>query len=1430
MKQYIAIILLGLGMGRTALAGPSPLWANYGFIDTPPVVDATTFYNAGEISVTTVTGLSITNILRTEGEFGAFSSYPFMTKDTLNWTNASSGFMEGTPGFEFDTATSTSRHNSSSFVNAGTMIGLDQEAIPYLFATIGAATPPVTPVPALSGNIPSQLLVLATNILNTGIMTVGNCGLLSLTGNNVTNSYATLVAGSVNTAGLVPDPLDTTGLQGEESVIDGAFNNGPYYYVPSPGVADLFWGITNALTIDLTGFDPPNDVDNIPTRSLRGYGFTPFFPINLDTGQYSVSAVLTGDATGTNFYYNIVFVNTNFSNTNLFANVGFTSVDAFLDYDSTTVAINQFALEAIVQIAEPVYDIVTGQTVTNGIYLIDDGAILPTMSLAQNASEPGSSPSNGDNRPNAFEITTETPFEWADALEVAASDAFPYEPDLLWTNQEFMNQKVPFEISEYGAQIGHNPADLTGSFASLLDTNAIAADELIFLPVNLPDPTNQPGRIEITAGNLDITQSKLRSEGMVILNVSNLVGGGTALEDWGEMNASIGATNGALVVSNFFPTTFNRVRGDIYAWSATWANVQTNLGSFANSNNPAPVTNNIFYHVLIVDQNIFGSFPSTVRNLTLNSKDSIVLQDNLNVINQVAINTSNLTINGSTFFSQNAATFTPSFTPTLKNLFISPTGFLGAANTLDLGFNVNDSVSSPTGRKYTINSITNFGQMAAVAPLLQSAVLENDGVISAEDGGSIIIEANTLALGQALPGTTNFIDADANVYLSAANIEASNSVIAAGLTENASLTLDATEKLTDFVPGVPATNTNSAIMNFWSTTAGFSLPVKPATGDLFGTEITTISSNAEPAIHVWAGTDLGPVNAGFTNNEVIGRLVLDRLSTAAVLRFSAAGAANAMYVDYLQLTNFSLSDYRHGLVIDPNFTIYFADSNLDPEKLMEVYPRLVWVQSFAGPNSTQIVPYLNSSNVCYMNAALAQSSEISFFNGVANFYNQPYVLNNPNNPTNYLPCPGDEITTKSLLVATPVAGESNALNLNLVNVYVNGLGTVSSDLKPGKVVFGNAYTLTATPAKGWLFENWSGLSLPNSALATSHILSFNVASNTFITANFITNPFPSLEGSYNGLFYVPGSVNPASAGFFSLRLTSSGSFSGRLLMGATAYNFSSVFSATGSAQVLASSGGKSLVINLQLDTTGQTGRILGDINGGTWDATLAADIAPVWTVNNPSTLVGSYTMALPWELGGTSYGSGAVTKQGVLNMTGTLADGIAFSASAPVSKAGQWPFYVYAASGKDSLLGWVSVSNGTNGLSGTNITWSKAASKGPLYAAGFVNNLALVGSTWLAPAKTYSPLSLADPVVVLNNGGLTDSLTINVAPETSLSFGAVNLSLSIKAPSGSFSGWFVNPNTGRKQTMSGVILQNVGQARGFFLGTNESGGVLLQSQ
>ena len=60
--------------------------------------------------------------------------------------------------------------------------------------------------------------------------------------------------------------------------------------------------------------------------------------------------------------------------------------------------------------------------------------------------------------------------------------------------------------------------------------------------------------------------------------------------------------------------------------------------------------------------------------------------------------------------------------------------------------------------------------MIAAAPQLQSAIFENDGEIVANNGGSMLIQANSLRLGLALTNATNYLFADGNVGSSAASI------------------------------------------------------------------------------------------------------------------------------------------------------------------------------------------------------------------------------------------------------------------------------------------------------------------------------------------------------------------------------------------------------------------------------------------------------------------------------------------------------------------------------------------------------------------------------------------------------------------------------------------------------------------------------------
>jgi hypothetical protein len=974
------------------------------------------------------------------------------------------------------------------------------------------------------------------------------------------------------------------------------------------------------------------------------------------------------------------------------------------------------------------------------------------------------------NRPNAFVITTETPEFWETPSTFNQAN-FPYDPGLIYEANAYSDTDVTYAAAEYGAQIGRNPAELDGGFdfQSAIGTNVVGTNGIIegdildfYGLVILPDPTNEPARIELTANQLNLSNSRLRAEGMVIVNATNLAGTAAGY-DWGEINAQLGAANGSLVVSNFFPTNFQRLRGDVYAWSANWVNTFTN-----------GITNTFHYNLLVVDQNLGGNFQSAIRNLSLTGSNSINVQDSVYVINQAYFNTTNLTFSSNAVFTQNAGSLVGANMPALKNFLVNSNGVLEVDNVLDIGLDQTKIQAPPANRQYTIASITNLGQIEATESLFQSAVFENDGGIMS--GSSMIIKAQTLDMGLELTNQVNFMYVSGSLNLSAQNISVTNSYIYTEDTATgggSSLTLETTSdgQITDGVPNTPATN--NVLNNFWYVTGGFNLPVKPATGDLFGTEIETIATNSTIAQHIWAGRgDYTNVVDGFADNVVIGHLILSRQSAGAELHFSGAGVSNGMYVDYLELDTNSLSytDYREGLVIDTNLTIYFADSNVDPNKLATVYTnRLVWVTNFWGPNSTVMVTNkLHTNQVCAMNAAVADSLDpaVAFFPPTLNYDNQPYVLNNPDPPYNWFntngECPSFTITI-----------ESAARILDDITNFASVKGTYNG-----------------------LFHDTNQLSSANSGFFT-----FTLSKNETFSGRLLMGPTNyTFSGSGSNKFNTNGAA----------RVTAK---HGRESL---AVNLQLVDTADGTPGVQGYVSNETWVAQLQ-----------GDLKPD-WTAKNPSPYAGQYTM----ILTNGGTNNVP---GGDSYGSLTVSKLGVLSVAGKLADGNAFSQSVPISTNGLWPFYTYVAEGGDFLLGWIAFQTSDSGavtLGQTNLFWSKApSSKDRYYPAGFSStNFDLAGSPYAFPGRNSSGLTLTNPVVILSGGGLV-AMTNPVAYNEKLVYANSNLTLSINPTVGSFTGRLKLAEDGPSIKMDGVVLQDQEGAFGFFLSTNdESGVVLLQSQ
>ena len=124
---------------------------------------------------------------------------------------------------------------------------------------------------------------------------------------------------------------------------------------------------------------------------------------------------------------------------------------------------------------------------------------------------------------------------------------------------------------------------------------------------------------------------------------------------------------------------------------------------------------------------------------------------------------------------------------------------------------------------------------------------------------------------------------------------------------------------------------NGAINSF-TCHNGFNLWVKPTSGDLLGTTITSVATNGVIE-HVWAGEDrLANDLSGYTNNVAVGTLALvaNTQGRPPVFEFSGATGNNATYVGLLDLSQLTTdsNSITSMIQIDPGMKIYFQSVNL----------------------------------------------------------------------------------------------------------------------------------------------------------------------------------------------------------------------------------------------------------------------------------------------------------------------------------------------------------------------------------------------------------------------------------------------------------------------------------------------------------------------
>ena len=344
-------------------------------------------------------------------------------------------------------------------------------------------------------------------------------------------------------------------------------------------------------------------------------------------------------------------------------------------------------------------------------------------------------------------------------------------------------------------------------------------------------------------------------------------------------------------------------------------------------------------------------------------------------------------------------------------------------------------------------------------------------------------------------------------------------------------------------------------------------------------------------------------------------------------------------------------------------------------------------------------------------------------------------------------------------------------------------------------------------------------------------------SNLSVIANFVTNPFVSVKGAFNGLFYESNQVQLGRSGFFTFNVTDRGTYTTSLRIGSRKSSAKGRLGLEGQVtNIITRRGTNDLTVTWAVALDGSD-QINGTVSDGSWTAILLGDRA-VFGRTNPPPHVGRYTWLVLGSDGATfapegdSYGTAVVDSRGRAQLTGSLADKTSLVAKAPVSKHGQWPIYAPLYGGKGALLGWATLGDQAatdfDGL----LSWIKPAMlTAAFYPGGFVSESALLGSRYTRPdGATNLVLALTNAQVLLTGGNLLPSLTNDVVLGLSgkiINAGPHILSLNFTLSSGLFSGKVTPAGSTASTSFKGAVLQKANFGSGFFLHTDRSGRVTL---
>ncbi|MHA3771303.1 lamin tail domain-containing protein [Verrucomicrobiota bacterium sgz303538] len=317
-------------------------------------------------------------------------------------------------------------------------------------------------------------------------------------------------------------------------------------------------------------------------------------------------------------------------------------------------------------------------------------------------------------------------------------------------------------------------------------------------------------------------------------------------------------------------------------------------------------------------------------------------------------------------------------------------------------------------------------------------------------------------------------------------------------------------------------------------------------------------------------------------------------------------------------------------------------------------------------------------------------------------------------------------------------------------VDYEGEGTITAGFLGSTVrEVGRSYTITATPAPGWVFAGWSG-----SQYGERSTLRFTMTEGASLHARFVPNSFAARAGTFTALLSPEEIVFPGDPaddtikgsstelshegrGIITLTVTRTGTFTGTMRVGSERYRLKGRFNADGFYSVVLGGGPRPRDIRDIIPLPG--GRYMTlSYSFGDNDHIQCSSNSPIVFENSTGTAErssygqgkpacpwrGSYTVTIgagePPAPQGEGHATLRIDRKGRATITGTLADGALWSTSALMTDSGHLPLNALLYSNTGSISGELSFKS-DNGLTGSgDLFWSRpAANPGDPFPDGF---------------------------------------------------------------------------------------------------------------